>query len=196
MSLSVPQRFITNLDDFTWGKDWRARRIIREKRTDGEYFFANIVRYFGENENTHDYDIADSYVETAWLGRNEKFVGSRIHDTDPDSKTFGKRVYSEAVTETITETNLKGKPTEREVLVKGKVIYEYTLPVNPENIKKLKTLMGAVALNQETQMLFVYGSQPPAVVDPETFFEVTVGEYLQSLNDLNLRKKKDSINKK
>lgn len=192
MSLSVPQRFITDLEGFTWNKDWRARRIIKEKRTDGEYYFANIVRYYGDNENTHDYDIADSYVETAWLGRTEKFVGSRIHDTDPDSKTFGKRVYSEAVTETITEKDLKGKPAEREVLIKGKVIYEYMIPVNPENTKKMKSLMGAIALNQETQLLFVYGSQPPHVLDPDTFFDMSVSEYLQKVSDFNLKKKKDT----
>ena len=109
MSLSIPQRFITDLDNFTWGVDWRATRIIKEKRTDGEYYFANIVRYYGEKEETHDYDIAESYLETAWLGRVEKFVGKRMHDTDPDSKSFGKRIYSEAITETITEKDQKAK---------------------------------------------------------------------------------------
>ena len=130
MSLSIPQRFITDLENFTWGEDWRATRIIKEKRTDGEYYFANIVRYYGEKEDTHDYDIAESYLETAWLGRVEKFVGKRMHDTDPDSKSFGKRIYSEAITETITEKDQKGKPIEREVLLEGKVIYQYIIPEN------------------------------------------------------------------
>lgn len=196
MSLQVPQTFITDLESFTWGKDWRAKRIIKEKRSDGEYYFANIVRYYGEKENTHDYDIAETYAETAWLGRVEKFVGKRTFDMDHDSPTAGKRVYSEAITETITEKDLKGKPVEREVLIKGKVIYEYTLPVNPENTKKLQSLMGAISLNQETQLLFIYGAQPPHVVEPETFFDTTVSEYLQSISELNIRKKKDSKNKK
>lgn len=184
MSLSIPTRFITDLDSFTWGKDWRATRIIKEKRTDGEYYFAKIVRYYGEKEDTHDYDIAESYIESAWLGRNEKFVGKRTHDRDPDSPTFGKRIYSEAITETITEKNLKGKPVEREVLVEGKTIYEYTLPVTKANTEKLKELQGAIALNQETQFLFIYGASPPYVVDPDTFWGTSVSDYLQQVKKL------------
>ena len=87
--MSIPQRFITNLETFTWGKDWRAKRIMKEKRTNGEYYFATIVRYYGETEDTHDYDISPSYADRAILGRVEKFVGKRQHDIDPDSPTFG-----------------------------------------------------------------------------------------------------------
>lgn len=196
MSLAIPQTFITDLDSFTWGKDWRAKRIIKEKRTDGDYYFANIVRFYGEKEDTHDYDIAETYVETAWLGRVEKFVGSRKTDLDRDSKTFGKRIYSEAITETVTEKDLKGKPVEREVLIKGKTVYEYLIKVSPEATEKMKTLQGAIALNQETQFLFVYGAQPPHVVEPETFWSMPVSEYLQSIQELNLKKKQESKTKK
>ncbi len=188
MSLTIPQRFITDLESFTWGKDWRATRIIKEKRVDGEYYFANIVRYYGENEDTHDHDVSESYMETAWLGRIERFVGKRVHDIDPDSKTFGKRIYSEAITETITEKDSKGKPIEREVLIDGKVIYEYTLPVGKENTSKVKELGGAIAMNQETQYLFIYGANPPLVVDPETFFDTSVKEYLQNINPIKNKK--------
>lgn len=188
MSLSIQQKFVTNLENFTWGKDWRATRIIKEKRTDGEYYFANIVRYYGEKEQTHDYDVGDTLAETAWLGRNEKFVGKRIFDKDEDSPTFGKRIYSEAVTETITEDNEKGKPVSREVLVEGKTIYEYTIKVTPENTKKMRELAGAIALNQETQFLFVYGAVPPLMVEPDTFWKISVSDYLQKLQTV----KKDS----
>ena len=181
MSLSIPQRFITDLENFTWGEDWRATRIIKEKRTDGEYYFANIVRYYGEKEDTHDYDIAESYLETAWLGRVEKFVGKRMHDTDPDSKSFGKRIYSEAITETITEKDQKGKPIEREVLLEGKVIYQYIIPVTVENTKKMRTLQGQIALNQETLLMYVYGASAPYVVEPEIFWKMSVADYLNSL---------------
>ncbi len=181
MSLSIPQRFITDLDNFTWEQDWRASRIIKEKRTNGEYYFATIIRYYGETEDTHDYDISTSFSDRAILGRAEKFVGKRQHDTDPESPTFGKRIYTEAITETIVEEDSKGKPREREVLVEGKTIYEYTLPVNEENTMKLKTLVGAVALNQETKFLYVYGANPPHVVPPETFWKVSVADYLQRI---------------
>jgi len=187
MSLSLPQRFILDLENFSWSEDWRATRIIKEKRTDGEYYFANIVRYYGEKEETHDYDLGDSEAETAWLGRNEKFVGKRTHDRDPDSPTFGKRIYSEAITETITEPDKKGKPVEREVLVEGRTIYQYTIPVNEANTKKIKSLYGAIALNQETQLLFVYGVNAPLAVMPDTFWKVSVNDYLTSLETQKIK---------
>ena len=180
MSLSIQENFVTDLEKFTWEKDWRALRIIKEKRTSGEYYFANIIRYYGKIEDSDDYDIGDTFKETAWLGRNEKFVGKRVFDTDHDSPTFGKRIYSPAVTETITEEK-DGKPVKREVLVEGKTIYEYTIPVTKENTEKMQKLAGAVALNQETQFLFVYGASPPLVVDPDTFWKTSVGDYLQQI---------------
>lgn len=192
MSLKIPERFITDLENFTWGEDWRATRIIKEKRSDGEYYFANIIRFYGEKENTHDYDLGTSRSESAWLGRNEKFVGKRMHDRDPDSPTFGKRIYSEAVTEKITEPDKKGRPVEREVLVEGKTIYEYTIPVNTENTKKMKSLIGAIALNQETQLLFIYGVNPPIAVMPDTFWKTSVNDYLTSLE----KQKNQEIGKK
>jgi len=181
MSLSIRQRFITDLENFTWHKDWRATRIIKERRSDGEYYFANIIRYYGEKEDTHDYDVGETHDESAWLGRNEKFVGKRVHDRDPDSSTFGKRIYSEAITETITESDQKGRPIERQILVEGRTIYEYSIPVNEENTKKMKSLVGAIALNQETQLLFVYGINAPNVVMPDTFWKISVNDYLTSL---------------
>ena len=190
MSMSIPQRFITNLETFTWGKDWRAKRIMKEKRTNGEYYFATIVRYYGETEDTHDYDISPSYADRAILGRVEKFVGKRQHDIDPDSPTFGKRIYTKAITETITEEDSNGKPREREILIEGKSIYEYTLPVNEENTKKLKTLQGSISLNQDTKLMYVYGATPPLVVPPETFWKTSVTDYLQQIDPL-VNKKND-----
>ncbi len=179
--MSIPQKFITNLETFTWEEDWRALRVIKEKRTNGEYYFASVVRFYGQTEDTHDYDIGNSLEDTAILGRIEKFVGKRITDVDPDSPTFGKRIYTKAITEMITEEDGKGKPREREILVEGKTIYEYTLPVNDENTKKMKKLQGQIAMNQETKFLFVYGAVPPFSLPPETFWNTSVEDYLQSL---------------
>jgi len=190
MSLSIQQNFVTDLKTFTWGKDWRATRIIKERRTDGEYYFASIVRFYGEKEETHDYDVGETLDETAWLGRNEKFVGKRGWDMDPDSPTRGKRIYTEAVTETITEENSRGKTIQREVLIEGKTIYEYTIKVNAENTKKMKELAGPIALNQETQFLFVYGAVPPLAVEPETFWGISVSDYLQKLQQVKSDSKK------
>ncbi len=190
MSLSIRQNFVTDLKNFTWGKDWRATRIIKEKRTDGEYYFADIIRYYGEDKVSHDYDIGDTMSEMAILGRNEKFVGKRVHDLDPDSTTFGKRIYNPAVTETITENDGKGKPVTREVLVEGKTIYEYTIKVTAENTKKMQELAGSVSLNQETLFLFVYGAVPPLTIDPETFWKTSVKDYLVSVQNIIIKTSK------
>lgn len=181
MSMSIQENFVRDLENFTWEKDWRAMRIIKELRTSGEFFFAHIVRFYGEKENTHDYDIGDTAAETAWLGRNETFVGKRDWDTDSDSPTFGKRINKPAVTEEITVQDSKGKPVKREVLIEGKTVYEYTIPVTKENAEKMKKLAGAVSLNQETQFLFIQGASPPLVVDPDTFWTTSVRDYLQQI---------------
>lgn len=185
MSLSIPEKFITDLENFTWSKDWRATRIIKEKRSDGEYYYANIVRFYGEKEHTHDYDVGDTMGEMAWLGRNEKFIGKRIWKSDPNDLTRRERAWSAPVTEIIEEEDEKGNPTSREILIEGKTIYDYTLKVNVENTKKIKSLVGAIALNQETEFLFVYGAGvPPYSVDPETFWETSVKDYLQSIKPI------------
>lgn len=180
MSLQTQENFITDLESFSWEKDWRAIRIIKEKRTSEEYYFAQIIRYYGEVENTNNYDIGDTLAETAWLGRNEKFVGKRIFDKDHDSFTFGKRIYAPPVTETIT-VEKNGKPVTKEVLVDGKTIYEYTIQVTKENTEKMKKLAGSIALNQETQFMFIYGANPPIIVDPETFWTNSVSYYLKQM---------------
>jgi len=189
MSLSIPQRFITDLDSFTWGKDWRATRIIKEKRVGGEFYFANIIRYYGVKEDTQDHDVGETMDEMAWLGRVEKFVGKRIRDLDHDSPTFGQRISTKAITEFVTAKDTKGNPIEREVLVEGKPIYEYTIPVTKENTAKVKELAGAIALNQETQFLFMYGASPPLAVDPDTFWDTSVSQYLNNINPLKRNEK-------
>ncbi len=186
MSLQIQENFVTNLEKFTWEKDWRATRIIKEKRTSGEFYFAQVTRYYGKVENTSDYDIGDTLAETAWVGRIEKFVGKRIWDQDHASPTFGKRIYSPAVTEIITEEK-NGKPVKREVLVEGKTIYEYTIEVTKESTAKFKKLAGAIALNQETQFLMIYGANPPLVVDPDAFWNTSVGDYLKQLQEIKIK---------
>ena len=184
MSLVIPETYITDLKEFTWEKDWRATRIIKEKRVSGDYYFAHIVRYYGEKEDTDDYDIGETLRETAWLGRTEKFVGKRGWRVDPTDQTRRKRMYTEPVTEDIDVDDGQGNITKRKVLRKGKTIYEYTLPVTKENTDKLKRLAGAIALNQETQFLFIYGANPPHAVDPETFWDTTMNEYLQNISNM------------
>ena len=82
MSLQTQENFITDLESVTWEKDWRATRIIKEKRTSGELYFAHVIRYYGEVENASDYDIGDTHAETAGLGRKEKLCGNIVSDKD------------------------------------------------------------------------------------------------------------------
>jgi len=145
VSLVIPVNYITDLKEFTWEKDWRATRIIKEKRVSGDYYFAHLIRYYGEKENTDDYDIGETIAETAWLGRIEKFVGKRTWRTDPNDQTRRKRMYNEPVTEDIDVEDSEGKISKRKVLRKGKTIYEYTLPVTKDNTEKLKKLAGSTA---------------------------------------------------
>lgn len=196
MSLSIYQQYITDLDDFTWGKGWRATTIIKERRVNADYYFANITRYYGNKDETDDYDLAETMEDTAWLGRNEKFVGKRGWDEDHDSPTHGKRIYNKAITEVITEKDSKGKPRKREVLIEGKVVYEYTIPVNEKNTAKMKELAGATGLNQQTQFLFVYGASPPHTVNPKTFWSTSVSDYLESIDPLNAKNQEKNNGKK
>ena len=190
--MSVEQKFITDLKTFEWGDKWRAVRLHKEKRFDGDYYFAYIVRYYGEKENTHDYDVGDTLGEHAWLGRQEKFVGKRKFDTDHDSPTFGKRIYTPAITEDITIEDNAGKTRTRKVLVEGKTIYEYTLPVTDKNTKSLRTLVGSIALNQDTKFSFLYGAVAPLPVDKDEFFSMSVKEFQDSINPL--KNKNDTEN--
>ena len=43
MSLQTQENFITELESFTREKDWRATRIIKERRTSAEVYFAQVI---------------------------------------------------------------------------------------------------------------------------------------------------------
>ena len=42
-------------------------------------------------------------------------------------------------------------------------------------------MVGAIAMNQETKFLLVYGANPPYSIPPEIFWKTTVADYLQRL---------------
>lgn len=189
MSLRIAENYVTNLDTFTWGNDWRATKLIKEIRANGkEFYFGQVVRYFGEPEDTQDYDIGDKYEETAWLGRVEKFVGTKkIIDDDQNSPTYGQRTNSKPIVETLEDKDDKGRITKRELLIEGKAVYEYNIPVTEENTEKIKTLVGSIGLSQETGFYFLQGFNAPLFVTPKEFFEITASEYIAKLNEAHLR---------
>jgi len=179
-SLRIKQKFVTDFKDFEWDK-YKAVVLSKEKRNDGDYYFALIVRHYGViDDGAKSFDIGDREQDFIWLGRTEKFVGSRVPDTDPDSPTFGQRVYKEPIIEEIERTNSKGKMVKEKIVVEGRAIYEYPLKVNEKNTTNIKKLVGLLDINKYTSFQIIYGTGNPITVDEDTFFSKTTDEIYKS----------------
>ncbi len=178
MSLEIEQKEITDFETFTWGVNWRAVILSKEQRMDKDYYFARIVKFYGNQDNTFEYDIGNKSDEYAWIGRKIRFVGKMGPDKDPESKTFGKRIEFPAKTEEITIIDSKGNDRKKTELIKGRKVYDFTLPVNEENTKKIKTMIGPIAVNKSTAFQVVAGNEPPVGVTKDVFFNSTVEEIM------------------
>lgn len=179
-SLRINQKFVTNFKDFEWDK-YKAAVLSKEKRNDGDYYFGLIVRHYGEiDDGAKSFDIGDRSEDFMWLGRTEKFIGKRVPDTDPDSPTFGKRIYQEPIIEEIERPNSKGKMVKEKIVVQGRPMYEYPLRVNEKNTANIKKLVGLLDINKYTSFQIIYGTGNPITVDEETFFSKTTDEIYQS----------------
>jgi len=175
MSLIIHPTYITDLKKFEWSKKWRAITISKEKRTKGEFYFAYIVRFYGEDEQRGDYDVSEESKDFAWLGRNVTAIGKRTFSKDPE--TPGKRIYEEAQWEERENQVTKEK---YKVLVKGKRIWDYTIPVNEQNTKLMKSIVGDIGLNQITTFQMLKGTTYPISVDEDTFFKTPVDEVMKN----------------
>ena len=178
--LKIRERYIKDLNKFTWGKDWRAVSLTKERRTSGDVYFGLVVRYYGTTDGTDDYDTGDRSKDFVWLGRHEKFVGKRVTDMNPDSPTRMERIWQAPKTEKEIIVNDDGFEEEIEELVDGKVVFEYDLKDTPENVKHLKTLVGQVDLDKLTTFAFIAGNTPPVSVDEDTFFNTSVKKFLST----------------
>ena len=98
MSLKIEQNYIEDLSDFKWD-EWRALIITKEQRKNKDYYFATIIKFYGNQADSFDYDIGNRSDEIAYIGRKEMYVGERGPDTNPKSKTYGERVTFPAETE-------------------------------------------------------------------------------------------------
>lgn len=176
--LKIEEKQITNLKTFEWGEKWRALTISKEQRMDKDYYFAYLVRFYGKQDNTFEYDIGNSSEEFAWIGRRERYVGRMGPDKDPESKTFGQRIEFPPKTEEIETIDAKGRDVKKRVLIKGRVVYDFILPVNKESTEKIKTLIGPITVNKQTVFQVVAGNEPPVSVTQEVFFDNTVGEIM------------------
>ena len=199
MSLQIEQTEISDFKDFVWGDKWRALIISKEQRMDKDYYFARIVRFYGKEHSTFEYDVGNSSKEFAWIGRKTKFVGLTGPDKDPESKTFGQRISHPAETEQITVIDANGNDKKKTVLKKGRVIYDFTLPVNEENTKNIKTLIGPLTVNKSTTFQVVSGNEPPVGVTQEVFFKSTVQQIMAHhlhQKSTNQESKEKKINEK
>ena len=179
-SLRIKEKFVTDFKNFEWDK-YKAVVLSKEKRNDGDYYFGLIVRHYGEIEDgIKSFDIGDRSEDYMWLGRVEKFIGSRVPDTDPDSPTFGKRIYKEPIIEEIERIDSKGKKIKEKIVIEGRPIYEYPLKVNEKNTLNIKKLVGLLDINKPTSFQIIYGTGNPITVDEETFFSKTTDEIYQT----------------
>lgn len=179
-SLRIKEKFVTDFKTFEWD-NYKAVVLSKEKRNDGDYYFALIVRHYGTIEDgTKSFDIGDRSEDFMWLGRVEKWIGKRVPDTDPDSPTFGQRVYQEPIIEEIERTDSKGKKVKEKVVVEGRAIYEYPLKVNEKNTTNIKKLVGLLDINKYTSFQIIYGTGNPIAVDEDTFFAQSTDEIYKS----------------
>jgi len=196
MSLEIPVNYITDLEKFKWGEEWRALVLTKEQRGPKEFFFAHIVKFYGVSDKTFNYDIGTKYDEYAFVGRIRKFMGKTEKDLDPDSPTCGQRITFPPETEEIEYIDFKGKTRKKEILIKGRPYYDFIIPVNKANIEKMKTLIGPITQTKNTTFKFVYGSAPPISVSEEIFFTKTVDEiksaHIMSMANIQNNKNNDA----
>lgn len=193
-SLRIKEKFVEDLKEFNWDK-YKAVVLSKEKRNDGDYYFGLIVRHYGTIEDdSKSYDIGDRSEDFMWIGRVQKWIGKRVPDTDPDSVTFGQRIYQEPIIEEIERTDSKGKKTMEKIVVEGRVIYEYTLKVNEKNTTNIKKLVGLLDINKLTSFQIIYGTGNPISVDEDTFFSMTTDEiyksHIMALQNQSIKDKK------
>jgi len=135
--------------------------------------------------------VSEESKDFAWLGRNVKAIGKRTFSKDPE--TPGKRIYEEAEWEDRENQATKEK---YKILLKGKRVWDYIIPVNEENTKLMKSLVGDIGLNQITTFQMLKGTTYPISVDEDTFFKTPVDEVMKNHIEKIVRIKNTSSTKK
>lgn len=173
-SLIVDENAIPLPENFQWGKEYVALRIWKELKDEGEFLFAACLRKYGPN------DFGNKSEDHIYIGRQIKWVGERVTDTNQRSKTFGKRINAKA--ETVTERVFdedQGEWKEVEIPVNATKTYEYLHDAsNPDIVKQYKTLVGPTPRSGKTHFSFIwgYGSEIREVKTPNEFFSHSVKE--------------------
>lgn len=183
--LQIEENAVPLPDNFQWGKEWRAVRIWKELRDDGDFIYAFCIRYYGPN------DYGRKKADEIWIGREIKYISERDWDNNPKSKTYGQRVAKDAetVTEEIWDEKL-GKYVPVETAINAIKEYDYKHKANdPDLVAQYKTLVGRLPAGRKTQLLFVYdsGGRTVNIDNPDDFWNHTVSELMA------IESKKDSI---
>ena len=173
-ALVIDEGAIPLPEDFKWGKEYVALRMWKELRDDGEYLFAACLRKFGPN------DFGDKSEDHIYIGREIEWIGKRITDVNPRSKTFSKRVNqkSETVTERVFNED-ENEWQEIEIPINATKTYNYLHKAdNEEFIKQYKTLVGPTPRSGKTHFTFIwaYGSEMREIKNPKEFFAHSVEE--------------------
>lgn len=158
-----------DVDDFKWN-EWRAVRIWRESRTDGDYLFAFALRNYGVIEETHALDLGNKKEDEITIGRSPKIVGERGWEQDPKKKGFGSRVYKEPETEVEEVFNEDTGKWEQQSYQHGKTIWEYYCKATPKMIANFEKMVGPLESGRTTQFIFSFGSRFEDIPDAKEFF--------------------------
>lgn len=186
--LQIDTNYVTDFDKFQWGKEFRAERIWRELRSDGEYLFASMRRNYGNIDEVGAIDLGTKKEDYWWIGREEDRVGERVFDTNPRSDTFGQRKYEEPPTIVEEQFNEETQKWEKVSYKDGRLIYKYRCPATDDFLKKFQSLVGNLDNGKTTQLIFIFGSRVVDIPNPDVFFAKgsAVGrfeqEYLKKLN--------------
>jgi len=179
--------------DFDWGKGWRALRIWRELKDDGEFFYAFLVRRYGDN------DYGNKREDELWIGREIVYSKGKKFQTDPKKPKFGERVPDQAdeVLEEIWNPD-KGRYESVTTQV-GQKTYKYLHKAGDKDIaKKYETLIGTI-FNTTTRLYFVYnhGARIVLMENKNDFFEHTVADLakLEQSSDSLFQKEKHGLAK-
>jgi|SRR6185437_1962349 len=173
MPLQIEEAISPLPEDFKWGEQWRALRLWKELRDDGEFFYAFVVRMYGPN------DYGNKKEDELYIGREIKYIKGKKFQLDHKKPKFGERVDEEAdeIVESIFDYE-KGKYVEVRTPVNARKTYLYLHKADDKEMaKKYASLIGTTSVGI-TKMYFVYnyGSRIVEIPNKKDFFEHTVQE--------------------
>ena len=187
MEFRLPPIYITDLKTFEPEK-WRAVHLTKERRTKGDFYFGLLVRNYGTDDVSETYDVGDTNEDYVWIGRHEIAVGKSSWSKDPEKP--GTRIREDAEWETEQDPVTK---KDIQILIKGKRIWKYTMPVTAENTKLLKSMVGTVDMNRATTFQIIKGSTNPISVEEDKFFTKPVVElmsnHMEIIQNIRVEKK-------